>query len=95
MRGSFARSVGVLCLLYLGGGLAIAADVVSPGTSPPTDGGCLHHTLADKNIVVKLANGEQYDDRLPKRDVAGPSTHGVMSPLHTFLCKNGRVTMLQ
>jgi hypothetical protein len=93
MRG-LARSVVVLSVLCLGGGVAAAAEEVPANTALPKDGSCLHHTLADKNITVKLANGEQYDDRYPKKDV-GPNTARVMMPLHIFLCKDGRITMLQ
>jgi hypothetical protein len=92
---NFARCVTVLSVLCLGGGVAAAADQVPANTPPPRDGSCLHRTLADKNITVKLANGEKYDDRYSKREVAGANTAHVMPPMHTFLCKDGRTTMLQ
>jgi hypothetical protein len=92
---NFARCVAVLCVLGLGGGVAAAAEAVPANTTPPRDGTCLHHTLADKNIIVKLANGEKYDDRLPKKEAGPANTTRVTMPMHTFLCKDGRITMLQ
>jgi hypothetical protein len=89
------RCVVVLGMLCLGGGVAAAADQVPATTPLPKDGSCLHHTLADKNVVVKLANGEKYDDRYPKKEAVGANTRGMAMPLHTFLCTNGRVSMLQ
>jgi hypothetical protein len=89
------RCVMVLSMLGLGGSLAAAAETVPSNAPPAKDGSCLHHTLADKDVTVKLANGEKYDDRYPKKEGAGVNTQHVMMPLHTFLCKDGRITMLQ
>ena len=92
----FVRIAMGLSILCLSGALAAAEEQVPANTPWPKDGSCLHHTLADKDIVVKLKNGEKYDDRYAKSNLNfGTNAHGTTMPLHTFLCTNGRLTQVQ
>ncbi len=88
MKGWMQRAA-VASLVCLAGGAARADNV-----APAKDGSCIHHTLADKTATVKLANGEKYEDRYPKRE-AGANTQHVLMPLHIFQCKDGRMIQLQ